>query len=523
MIAKILKNAQSFAGVNYNEKKNEQGKSELLLANNFGIKGDDIKKSDYIKYMEAVCKTNERVKNVQFHAVISCKGRENSIDELRDIAVKYIDKMGYGNNPYLVYFHSDTENNHVHIVSTRVDKMGNKVNDAMERIRSQKVMNEILNIDLGEKAVKDQKNCFDYNFSTIQQYKLLLEKSGWKVSEKDNQKSLYRGGANQLDIPVTQVQDKINVYKPDEQRIKQLSALMHKYKVGLSHLELQKLMKDKFGVDLVFHTGKGHTTPYGYTIIDHANKSVLKGSEVMDLKQIIITPERQQKIDSCNNIVDVIFSDGNKHSMESFKNSIYSYGYKFSMDGNISLKGEKKPLFSLDKDTLKELRYNSRANQANKYNVSKIEEARVLSKLFFVKVDDIKLQNDPHRDFNYIMYSDMMNSYLANSSDMQQTLHDKEISFVSNKGELYLIDKANFEILSSKDLGIDIKGEKEFQRVDILNSSTLDSLFDENEVGASSDVARGHNMIDTLFDIVNQNYNGQEDKKRKKKRGQQQD
>ena len=26
-------------------------------------------------------------------------------------------------------------------------------------------------------------------------------------------------------------------------------------------------MKDKFGINLVFHTGKGHTKPYGYTLI----------------------------------------------------------------------------------------------------------------------------------------------------------------------------------------------------------------------------------------------------------------
>ena len=31
-------------------------------------------------------------------------------------------------------------------------------------------------------------------------------------------------------------------------------------------------MKDKFGINLVFHTGKGHTKPYGYTLIDYRNK-----------------------------------------------------------------------------------------------------------------------------------------------------------------------------------------------------------------------------------------------------------
>ena len=50
-------------------------------------------------------------------------------------------------------------------------------------------------------------------------------------------------------------------YTPDEERRKQITALLFKYKQGLSYTELQTLMKDKCGINLVFHTGKGHTKP----------------------------------------------------------------------------------------------------------------------------------------------------------------------------------------------------------------------------------------------------------------------
>ena len=106
MVVVVLKAATSFAGIDYNERKNEEGKSELLVAENFAMNPDNLKKSDYIAYMESVCRTNPAVKAKQFHAVISCKGREYSAEDLKNVALQYINKMGYGNNPYMIYVNS---------------------------------------------------------------------------------------------------------------------------------------------------------------------------------------------------------------------------------------------------------------------------------------------------------------------------------------------------------------------------------------------------------------------------------
>jgi len=143
MIVKILSSAKNFEGINYSERKNEQGKSRLLKAGNFeslGHNNGNLKKVDYINYMKLVCDANPRVKNRQFHAVISAKGQSHSPERLSQIAEQYLKSMGYGKNPYLIYFHGDTQNNHVHMVSTRVDKNGNKLDDSYEKIRSQTVI-----------------------------------------------------------------------------------------------------------------------------------------------------------------------------------------------------------------------------------------------------------------------------------------------------------------------------------------------------------------------------------------------
>ena len=519
MVVVVLKASTSFAGIDYNERKNEEGKSELLVAENFAMNPDNLKKSDYIAYMESVCRTNPAVKAKQFHAVISCKGREYSAEDLKNVALQYINKMGYGNNPYMIYFHSDTENNHVHIVSTRVQKNGQKVKDNMEAVRSQKVINQIMNVDLALKAKDDISKYMEFSFSTVQQYKLLLEQSGWKLREKDGLLILYKGGEKHASIQLEQIKDKAKQYTPDEERRKQITALLFKYKQGLSYTELQTLMKDKFGINLVFHTGKGHTKPYGYTLIDYRNKRVLKGGEVMDLKELLVEPNKQAKVEHCNSIINLLLKDGTKYTMDSFKKLMLDYGYRFSMNGTIFINGDDKALLVLDKKLLKELRYNSRVYEANKFNVATLKEAELLSRIYHVKKDDILIQE--HMDKKNTVYTDMINSYLAHSSDLHSTLREKGILFVEDDNLVYLIDKKNKVIVSTDDLGINII--KDGYSKDRITLVTLDKMERIN-VEQDSELARGFNLIDAICDILSQHINVQQDKSpnRKKKRGQQQ-
>jgi len=519
MVVVVLKAATSFAGIGYNERKNEEGKSELLVAENFAMNPDNLKKSDYIAYMESVCRTNPAVKAKQFHAVISCKGREYSAEDLKNVALQYINKMGYGNNPYMIYFHSDTENNHVHIVSTRVQKNGQKVKDNMEAVRSQKVINQIMNVDLALKAKEDISKYMEFSFSTVQQYKLLLEQSGWKLREKDGLLILYKGGEKHASIQLEQIKDKAKQYIPDEERRKQITALLFKYKQGLSYTELQTLMKEKFGINLVFHTGKGHTKPYGYTLIDYRNKRVLKGGEVMDLKELLVEPNKQAKVEHCNSIINLLLKDGTKYTMDSFKKLMLDYGYRFSMNGTIFINGDDKALLVLDKKLLKELRYNSRVYEANKFNVATVKEAELLSRIYHVKKDDILIQG--HMDKKDTVYSDMINSYLAHSSDLHSTLRERGILFVEDDNLVYLIDKKNRVIVNTDDLGINIiKDGCSKDRITIVALDKMERINVEQD----SELARGFNLIDVICDILSQHINVQQDKSpnRKKKRGQQQ-
>lgn len=59
------------------------------------------------------------------------------------LARDYMEKMGYGNQPYIVYLHEDIDRRHIHIVSTCVDDAGRKLNDKYEWRRSMKACREL--------------------------------------------------------------------------------------------------------------------------------------------------------------------------------------------------------------------------------------------------------------------------------------------------------------------------------------------------------------------------------------------
>lgn len=50
-------------------------------------------------------------------------------EQLAAIGQEYMEKMGYGNQPSIIYRHEDIGRPHIHIVSLRIDEQGKKIND----------------------------------------------------------------------------------------------------------------------------------------------------------------------------------------------------------------------------------------------------------------------------------------------------------------------------------------------------------------------------------------------------------
>ncbi len=292
MIAKIMKSAKSFDAVYYNEHKVQTQVAELLVAANFnsiGVNTTFLSRSEIVNYFKKVSDLNERVKNRQFHAVLSTKGKAHNAEELKTLAEEYLHRMGYGDNPYLIYFHRDTENNHVHIVSTRVNTEGVRVDDSFEKKRSLETINQIMQGIPRQNMTGDhlKASVLGYKFSTIAQLEMLLESKGY-TTELDVNRHLQVKKAGRLVTTISRADIEAQLKKPkNTQRTKQLKAVFEKYKHQFNTDEFQQFLKEKFGVELVFHTAAGKDKPYGYTIFDHATKEVFKGMEVMPLAEIL--------------------------------------------------------------------------------------------------------------------------------------------------------------------------------------------------------------------------------------------
>lgn len=64
-------------------------------------------------------------------------------EQLVAIGQEYMEKMGYGDQPYIIYRHEDIGRPHIHIVSLRIDEQGRKINDYKEWQRSTAACREL--------------------------------------------------------------------------------------------------------------------------------------------------------------------------------------------------------------------------------------------------------------------------------------------------------------------------------------------------------------------------------------------
>ena len=141
MIAKISATENLGGTLGYNFKKVEKGEANILLAAElYQSKEGRYTMEDVLADMEALIPKNCRTKKTVFHCSLNPHPDEKLSDEtLTQIAKEYMEALGYGNQPYIVFKHNDIAREHIHIVSLRIDGEGKKINDKFEKRRSKQI------------------------------------------------------------------------------------------------------------------------------------------------------------------------------------------------------------------------------------------------------------------------------------------------------------------------------------------------------------------------------------------------
>lgn len=141
MIAKISATENLGGALGYNFKKVDKEEASILLAQGlYQNKEERYTMAEVFADMEALIPKKCRTKKTVFHCSLNPHPDEKLSNEtLMQIAKEYMEALGYGKQPYIVFEHNDIAREHIHIVSLRVDNRGRKINDKFEKRRSKKI------------------------------------------------------------------------------------------------------------------------------------------------------------------------------------------------------------------------------------------------------------------------------------------------------------------------------------------------------------------------------------------------
>lgn len=145
MIAKIVRGHNLYGALAYNQLKVDHENGEILFMNKM-IETQDGK---YIvpqlaKSFEPYLIANKNTEKTTVHISLNPDPKDKVSDEdFVKIAQEYMNAMGFGEQPFVVFKHTDISRTHIHIVSIGVDEEGKKISDKFEKRKSMKICRDI--------------------------------------------------------------------------------------------------------------------------------------------------------------------------------------------------------------------------------------------------------------------------------------------------------------------------------------------------------------------------------------------
>lgn len=128
MVCKVRCGKSIKGALNYNENKVKEGKAECIGAGNFVGEAHHMTFHEKLGRFQNLIERNTRAKTNTVHISLNFDvGEKLSQNKLNQITTVYMDKIGFGSQPYLIYEHHDAAHPHLHIVTTNIQEDGRRI------------------------------------------------------------------------------------------------------------------------------------------------------------------------------------------------------------------------------------------------------------------------------------------------------------------------------------------------------------------------------------------------------------
>lgn len=332
MVAKINHGSSLYGALAYNGEKVNEGVAKILETNKVFSPADgthDISAcmQDFMAYMPSHVLTKKPV----IHISLNPHPDDRLTDEqFSAIAREYIEKMGYANQPFIVYKHEDIDRHHLHIVTLAVDERGKKINDGNNFYTSTRILKELeqkyglipAQMRKEKEVFRLQKVCYGdgenlkkqlvsvirpaakfYHCPSFKEYRALL--STYNICVEEVKGEMYGKPYNGLVYFATDDKGKKvgnpfkaslfgkavgyealqNRFKASKEKLKE-KHLAPKTKAIVAGALKRSATREEFrgnlhhrGIDVIFRENEEGRL-YGVTFIDHNNGCVINGSRL---------------------------------------------------------------------------------------------------------------------------------------------------------------------------------------------------------------------------------------------------
>ena len=320
----------------YNENKVTAGEAKLLLASGFAGDVNSFSTEQKLQRFEYLTMLNTRVKTNAVHISLNFDAQDKlSNEQLQQISMAYMERIGFGDQPYLVYKHTDAAHTHVHIATVNIQPDGNRIDthgigwklseparisiekeyglvQAKGRARSNELGIKPADLEkaiygktLTKRAITNIVNAVirDYRFTSLAEFNAVLKQFN-VIADRGGENTIMRekGGllyslindkGEQVGVPIkasaiynkptlTNLQKEFERNEEKRQKYKEplqqaIERIFKSYTSITKNTFIKELQKQN--INVLFRTNeKGFT--YGVTFIDNHNKAVFNGSDL---------------------------------------------------------------------------------------------------------------------------------------------------------------------------------------------------------------------------------------------------